>query len=104
MTGIVTAVSRGATHTFSKAAQASIRLMPGLGLEDDAHMGGTVKHRSRVAHDPNQPNLRQVHLTTPSCLMNCGPPASRYRLGRSARMSPRVVSICSGCRAAPGCT
>jgi MOSC domain-containing protein YiiM len=25
-------------------------------------MGVTVKHRSRVARDPNQPNLRQVHL------------------------------------------
>jgi MOSC domain-containing protein YiiM len=62
MTGIVTAVSRSATHTFSKATQASIRLLPGLGVEDDAHIGGTVKHRSRVARDPNQPNLRQVHL------------------------------------------
>ena len=62
MTGIVTAVSRSATHTFSKATQASLRLLPGLGIEDDAHMGGTVKHRSRVARDPNQPNLRQVHL------------------------------------------
>ena len=62
MTGMVTAVSRSATHTFSKATQASIRLLPGLGVEDDAHMGGTVKHRSRVARDPNQPNLRQVHL------------------------------------------
>jgi MOSC domain-containing protein YiiM len=62
MTGIVTAVSRSATHTFSKATQASIRLLPGLGVEDDAHMGVTVKHRSRVARDPNQPNLRQVHL------------------------------------------
>jgi MOSC domain-containing protein YiiM len=62
MTGIVTAVSRSATHTFSKATQASLRLLPGLGIEDDAHMGVTVKHRSRVARDPNQPNLRQVHL------------------------------------------
>ena len=62
MTGIVTAVSRSATHTFSKTTQASIRLLPGLGVEDDAHMGVTVKHRSRVARDPNQPNLRQVHL------------------------------------------
>ncbi len=62
MTGVVTAVSCSATHTFSKATQASIRLLPGLGVEDDAHMGGTVKHRSRVARDPNQPNLRQVHL------------------------------------------
>jgi MOSC domain-containing protein YiiM len=62
MTGMVTAVSRSATHTFSKATQASIRLLSGLGVEDDAHMGGTVKHRSRVVRDPNQPNLRQVHL------------------------------------------
>ena len=28
----------------------------------DAHAGATVKHRSRVARDPTQPNLRQVHL------------------------------------------
>jgi MOSC domain-containing protein YiiM len=62
MTGIVAAVSRSAAHTFSKTTQASIRLLPGLGVEDDAHMGVTVKHRSRVARDPNQPNLRQVHL------------------------------------------
>jgi MOSC domain-containing protein YiiM len=34
----------------------------GLGVEGDAHLGETVKHRSRVAADPTQPNLRQVHL------------------------------------------
>jgi MOSC domain-containing protein YiiM len=33
-----------------------------LGIEGDAHAGETVKHRSRVAADPTQPNLRQVHL------------------------------------------
>jgi MOSC domain-containing protein YiiM len=60
--GFVTAVSRSATHTMSKANQASIRLVAGLGIEDDAHQGETVKHRSRVARDPSQPNLRQVHL------------------------------------------
>lgn len=37
-------------------------LLPGLGVDGDAHMGTTVKHRSRVARDPTQPNLRQVHL------------------------------------------
>jgi MOSC domain-containing protein YiiM len=37
-------------------------LVAGLGVEDDAHQGETVKHRSRVARDPSQPNLRQVHL------------------------------------------
>lgn len=39
-----------------------IRLLAGLGVEGDAHMGTTVKHRSRVARDPTVPNLRQVHL------------------------------------------
>lgn len=58
----VTAVSREAMHTFSKRNQDSIRLLAGLGVESDAHMGETVKHRSRVAQDPTQPNLRQVHF------------------------------------------
>jgi MOSC domain-containing protein YiiM len=31
-------------------------------VEGDAHLGTTVQHRSRVARDPSQPNLRQVHL------------------------------------------
>ena len=39
-----------------------IRLIAGLGVENDVHAGVTVKHRSRVARDPSQPNLRQVHL------------------------------------------
>ena len=59
---MVTAVSRGAGHTFSKPTQARIRLLAGLGVAGDAHLGETVQHRSRVARDPSQPNLRQVHL------------------------------------------
>ena len=39
-----------------------ITLVEGLGVDGDAHSGATVKHRSRVARDPSQPNLRQVHL------------------------------------------
>ncbi len=62
MSKVVTAVSRSATHTMSKPNQDSIRLLTGLGVEGDAHLGETVKHRARVARDPNQPNLRQVHL------------------------------------------
>lgn len=62
MTGKVAAVSRSATHTMRKGSQSEIRLLVRLGVEDDAHAGITVKHRSRVARDPNQPNLRQVHL------------------------------------------
>ena len=62
MSGTVQAVSCSPTHTFAKPNQGSIRLLTGLGVEGDAHLGETVKHRSRVARDPSQPNLRQVHL------------------------------------------
>jgi len=62
MPGTVAAVSRSPGHTLSKPSQGSIRLLAGLGIEGDAHMGTTVKHRSRVAKDPTAPNLRQVHL------------------------------------------
>ena len=58
----MTAVSRNAVHNPSKPNSDSIRLLEGLGVEGDAHMGATVKHRSRVRADASQPNLRQVHL------------------------------------------
>jgi MOSC domain-containing protein YiiM len=58
----VVAVARNGTHAFSKQLADSIRLVAGLGVEGDAHLGTTVKHRSRVRRDPTQPNLRQVHL------------------------------------------
>jgi len=59
---VVTAVSYSPTHTFTKPTQDSIHLLVGLGVAGDAHLGETVKHRSLVAKDPSQPNLRQVHL------------------------------------------
>ena len=62
MTRVVIAVSRSAAHTMSKANEPSISLEAGLGVTADAHRGVTVKHRSRVARDPSQPNYRQVHL------------------------------------------
>ena len=62
MSGTVTAVSCSAIHALSKGSQPAVRLIEGLGVEGDAHAGTTVKHRSRVARDPSQPNLRQVHL------------------------------------------
>ena len=58
----VVTVHRSASHSFSKFAEDAIRLVAGLGVEGDAHAGATVRHRSRVARDPTQPNLRQVHL------------------------------------------
>jgi MOSC domain-containing protein YiiM len=60
--GYVIAVSSRIGHHFSKTPNLSIRLLKGLGVAGDAHMGETVKHRSRVRKDPTQPNLRQVHL------------------------------------------
>lgn len=62
MRGIVAAVCRSPQHGFSKTPEFSIRLIAGHGVEGDAHAGATVKHRSRVARDPSQPNLRQIHF------------------------------------------
>lgn len=58
----VLGVYAGPSHSFTKAAQLSISVRAGFGVEGDAHAGATVRHRSRVARDPSQPNLRQVHL------------------------------------------
>lgn len=49
-------------HAFSKCTLAQVELLAGLGVRGDAHCGERVQHRSRVARDPTQPNLRQVHL------------------------------------------
>ncbi|MFI5980513.1 MOSC domain-containing protein [Streptomyces sp. NPDC051555] len=61
-TGLVTAVNSNDVYSFTKPTRESITLLVGLGVEGDVHAGVTVKHRSRVAQDPTQPNLRQVHL------------------------------------------
>ncbi|MFF9061003.1 MOSC domain-containing protein [Streptomyces sp. NPDC014882] len=62
MNGTVTAVSSNGAYAFTKPNRDSITLLAGLGVEGDVHAGVTVRHRSRVAQDPTQPNLRQVHL------------------------------------------
>lgn len=62
MSGSVVAVSCSAAHTMAKGNQQAIQMRAGYGVEGDAHAGSTVKHRSRVARNPEQPNLRQVHL------------------------------------------
>ncbi len=60
--GRVVGVAKDGKHRFSKQATAEVTVIAGLGIEGDAHNGVKVKHRSRVAADPSQPNLRQVHL------------------------------------------
>jgi hypothetical protein len=62
MDASVAAVHRNGAHSFTKPGVARIELVAGIGVAGDAHAGVTVRHRSRVARDPSQPNLRQVHL------------------------------------------
>ncbi|HEY9438572.1 MAG TPA: MOSC domain-containing protein [Streptomyces sp.] len=62
MNGTVVAVSSNGVYSFTKPNRDSVTLLAGFGVEGDVHAGVTVKHRSRVAKDPSQPNLRQIHL------------------------------------------
>ena len=62
MSATIIGLARDATHRFSKQPTRSLMLLAGLGVEGDAHAGRTVQHLSRMKQDPNQPNLRQVHL------------------------------------------
>jgi MOSC domain-containing protein YiiM len=62
MASRVVSVHMSPTYTMTKPVREAITLVEGLGVEGDAHNGVTVKHRSRVAKNPTQPNLRQVHL------------------------------------------
>jgi MOSC domain-containing protein YiiM len=62
MQGKVVGVHLSAKHEFSKVSVAEIELIENYGVKGDAHAGVTVQHLSRIARDPSQPNLRQVHL------------------------------------------
>jgi MOSC domain-containing protein YiiM len=64
----VVAVHRSAEYQFSKQTVDAVELIAGLGVADDAHSGATVQHRSRIERNPNQPNLRQVHLVASELL------------------------------------
>ncbi len=84
--GHVVAVSTDATHRFSKVPRDNVQLLVGLGVEGDAHLGTTVQHRSRVARDPSQPNLRQVHLLQAELLdemLAAGHPVGAGTLGEN---------------------
>jgi len=58
----VVALHRSPGHAFSKQSVDALELIAGVGVTGDVHAGPLVQHRSRVAVDPTQPNLRQVHL------------------------------------------
>ncbi len=67
----ILSVSARRGHHFSKTVQPSIRLLAGLGVEGDGHMGERVKHRSRARFNPMLPNLRQVHLIDTGFVAHC---------------------------------
>ena len=86
MSAVVHAVHLSPTHSFSKATQFSIRVLAGLGVDGDAHMGVTVKHRYHVKRDPTAPNLCQVHLIPDELhdtLQAAGFPVSAGQLGEN---------------------
>lgn len=58
----VEAVCRDGKHRFSKTPTTQIDIIAGHGVRGDAHAGEKVQHLSRVRANPDQPNLRQVHL------------------------------------------
>lgn len=60
--GVVVSVSSKGTPGVGKVPRDEIVLVQGHGVEGDYHFGTKVRHRSRVAKNPDQPNLRQVHL------------------------------------------
>lgn len=60
--GHVASVNVSSTHGFSKPPALEVRLLTDLGVEGDAHCGTTVRHRFARRKNPDQPNLRQVHL------------------------------------------
>jgi MOSC domain-containing protein YiiM len=62
VTAVVIAVSCSGSHSMSKPAQGTIKLLAGLGVEGDAHLGKTDQHLYHMKKDPTRVNLRQVHL------------------------------------------
>ena len=58
----VISVSRSSRHGPHKGPEESVQLVAGHGVEGDAHAGTKIRHRSRRRVDPDEPNLRQVHL------------------------------------------
>jgi MOSC domain-containing protein YiiM len=58
----VVSVNSKDTPGVGKTPRESVTLVANHGVEGDYHAGANVRHRSRAAANPDQPNLRQVHL------------------------------------------
>lgn len=59
---MVLSVNKSPIHSIIKTPCSSVKIVEGLGMENDVHAGKTVKHRYDAAKTPNKPNLRQIHL------------------------------------------
>jgi hypothetical protein len=55
--GKVVAVAADWTHRFSKPLRDHIMLIPGHGVEGDAHAGAFVRHRCLAHKQPNSSRL-----------------------------------------------
>lgn len=62
MAGRIEALHSSPSHSLKKETTSSLEIIKGLGVKGDAHMGAKIKHVYRVRKDPNEPNLRQVHI------------------------------------------
>ena len=62
MNSTVLSVNSKDTPGVGKTPRESVTLVAGHGVEGDYHAGANVRHRSRAAANPDEPNLRQVHL------------------------------------------
>lgn len=58
----VVGVAAKETPGIPKVRRDEIRLIAGFGAEGDYHAGQYVRHRSRAAKNPTEPNRRQVHI------------------------------------------
>lgn len=58
----VVAVAAKETPGIPKVRRDEITLVAGFGVEGDYHAGEFVRHRSRAAKNPTEPNRRQVHI------------------------------------------
>ena len=74
MPAIVTAVSRSTRHTFSKPNELTIRLVAGLGVDGDAHMGEKVKHRY---HAFEKSGRAESAASASACTKNCSTSCAR---------------------------
>ena len=59
---IVISVNSKDTPGVGKIPRDAVTLIANHGIEGAYHAGPDVRHRSRAAKDPQQPNRRQVHL------------------------------------------